>query len=128
MDFESACVDADECAERLDMTALVTRDSTVREDAIALGAMLRALARSVRLAVVAGQDPDDIAALADEVHAARSQADRIIAQGEGNDAELRQQDPASQRPTSPPPPGYDLETELARGATARLARIKLRKA
>ncbi len=125
MDFESACVDADDCAERLDMTALVARDSTVREDAIALGAMLRALARSVRLAVVAGHDPDDIAALADEVHAARSQAERIIALGDGLTEPAI--DPASQRPTSPPPPGYNLEEELARGASARLARIKLRR-
>lgn len=122
MEFESACVDADDCAERLDMTALVTKDSTVREDAIALAAMLRALARSVRLAVVAGQDHDDIAALADEVHAARSQAERIISLG-GD----RLEDPVSQRPTSPPPPGYNLEEELSRGATARLARIRLMK-
>lgn len=124
MDFESACVDADDCAERLDMTALLTRDSTVREDAIALGAMLRALARSVRLAVVAGHDAEDIAALADEVHDARIQAERIIALSDCAEPLV---DPASQRPTTPPPPGYNLEEELARGATARLARIKLRK-
>jgi hypothetical protein len=120
MDFEHACAEADHSAAKLDHLARVVVNETTREDAVALAAMLRALARSVRLALVAGQDDEDIAALGDEIHSAREQADALIASAED---EVRPQDPASQRPTTPPPPGYDLAQEIRRSRTAETKKL-----
>lgn len=115
---------ADESAEKLERVSRCTSSRTVQDDAIALAAMLRALARSVRLAVVAGQDDDDIAALSDEIHAARAQEQRLLELAQ----ETLRDEPASQRPTSPPPPGYDLAKDLAAPPTPqRLARITVKK-
>jgi hypothetical protein len=114
MDFEHACAEADHTAAKLEHLSRVAVDPTTQEDSVALAAMLRALARSVRLALVAGQDDEDIAALGDEIHSARQQADDLVERAE----RARLDDPASQRPTTPPPPGYDLSSEINRSRTA----------
>jgi DNA integrity scanning protein DisA with diadenylate cyclase activity len=119
MDPEYACTEADHTAAKLEHLTRVAVDATIQEDAVALAAMLRALARSVRLALVAGQDEQDIAALGDEIESARLQADDLIARAE----QARLDDPASQRPTTPPPPGYDLAREIQKSRTAETKKL-----
>lgn len=128
MDFEYACADADHTAAKLEHLTRVAVDATMQEDAVALAAMLRALARSVRLALVAGQDDQDISALGDEIESARLQADDLIARAE----QARLGDPASQRPTTPPPPDYHLAQEIPASTkdastTTQIARVAVRK-
>jgi hypothetical protein len=126
MDFEHVCAEADHSAAKLEHLIRVESDPTTLDDAAALAAMLRALARSVRLALVAGQDDEDIAALGDEIESARQQAEDIIARSELSRAS---EDPASQRPTTPPPPGYNLARELQKNRTAetkKLTRVTLK--
>ena len=96
---EVRCTEAEEVADELD--AWVEASGGDADEGMALSGMLRALAKSLRLACVAGADDKDRADLMDEVESTLTMALALIQRGS------TLQTSRDGLRTIPPPPGYD---------------------
>lgn len=99
---EEACNQAETWADTMQSFGTSAKDPKQRADAVALEEMLRALARAVRMGIVAESPKDELVLLIEEIEGGIKQA-HCIAFGA---APARDPSPDSRRPTVPPPSKY----------------------
>jgi hypothetical protein len=118
---EVRCTEAEETADELDKWVDASDGGAAQDEGSALAGMLRALAKSLRLACVAGASDADRADLMDEVESTLTMALALIQRG----STLQTSRDALR--TMPPPPGYDPKAAFGEPHSTRevVAKIKL---
>lgn len=115
---EVRCTEAEETADALDAWVEESAGDPAQEEGMALAAMLRALAKSLRMACLS-DDEKDRADLMEEVESTIGMAAALIEKGstlETSRDALR---------TVPPPPGYDPKAAFGISVPAQVARVRL---
>jgi hypothetical protein len=119
---ESRCDDAEETADELDAWVLRPESEEARDDGYALAGMLRALAKSLRLACIAGAPDQDRADLVEETETVLATALTLLETGSTQGGRR------DSMKTLPPPANYSAKAkETAPPTKETLARIRLRR-